>query len=287
MKCILVYVGLPACGKTLLAGKLCSYLSSRQFKVKIFSFDDLCSLEKQAQIANQSSADSFRHFRYVMKTEVNAFLAAPNPENERRLAIVDDNNYYRSMRYEYYQLAANWLAGFLQIFVQCEVSLALSRNSLRLTNFRVPDEVIIQMETKLEIPSEPWENTLVVRQAELENSNLLRAMEERIEESFSNPVKMYEILSEKEAEALKSKTINDRSLLHNIDKILRRFVSKKLQERDKEVDPRVLAKHLTENRHEFMGRIRNGKISLPREFAKAGKESLLEKWLETSFDNFG
>lgn len=283
--CVVVLLGLPASGKTFLAGKICSYLSSEQFKVKLFSFDALCSLEKQAEIANRSSIDSFKSYRSVMKAEVDSFLCALNPLNERRIAIVDDNNYYRSMRYEYYQIAAKCSAGFLQIFVQCESTLALKMNSQRPCNERVPDEVITQMKTKLELPCEPWENTFLIRRDESSNSNLSVSIKERIEESCSKPVKMYQELLLKEAESQKSRVTNDSSLLHIIDKILRRLIGRRIQNRDKEVDSRVLANHLNEKRLAFMKSIKSGLRCLPNELANSDDEFQLESWVEASFNS--
>ena len=99
--CIVVLTGLPASGKTSLAKKLNSFLSDKNCVVQLVVFDDLVSLEEQASIAlSTETASVFPQKRQLMKSLVESFIKTSS-ESLKRIVIIDDNNYYRSMRYEY------------------------------------------------------------------------------------------------------------------------------------------------------------------------------------------
>ena len=68
------------------------------------------------------------------------------------LFLLDDNNIYRSMRYEYYQLARKHAVSFLQFFFQVPLTMAKARDASRDTAERVGDDVIVKMAAKLEEP---------------------------------------------------------------------------------------------------------------------------------------
>ncbi|ESO93047.1 hypothetical protein LOTGIDRAFT_232809 [Lottia gigantea] len=79
--------------------------------------------------------------------------------NMKIVIIIDDNMYFRSMRYDYYQLARNSSVGFCEVYVACSVSLALQRNSQRASGFVEP-EIITNMANRFEIPDQShhsWE----------------------------------------------------------------------------------------------------------------------------------
>jgi len=68
------------------------------------------------------------------------------------LILLDDNNIYRSMRYEYFQLARKHRVSFLQLFFKAPLSLAKARDALRDPNERVGNDVIDKMGAKMERP---------------------------------------------------------------------------------------------------------------------------------------
>jgi len=79
------------------------------------------------------------------------------------IIFVDDNMYYKSMRYSYYQLARRYRAGFVQIYIDCPLEECLLRNQMRQTvsNIEskkiVTSQVITGMKEKFEVPN-PQEN---------------------------------------------------------------------------------------------------------------------------------
>jgi O-phosphoseryl-tRNA(Sec) kinase len=100
-----------------------------------------------------------------------AALLTQNP-NDPIIVIVDDNMYYRSMRRSYFKLARQCRSfpqlipshspsgkvGFLTIFIECPLQLALTRNATRGTD-QVKESVIQEMVTNFQPPSEAhqWE----------------------------------------------------------------------------------------------------------------------------------
>ncbi|KAK3877231.1 hypothetical protein Pcinc_018031 [Petrolisthes cinctipes] len=82
--------------------------------------------------------------------------------------LLDDNFYYRSMRYETFKLARKHGTGFCQVYVECSTDVALTHNMQRLS--RVPEEVVRAMAEKLQPPrpdQHAWESPTYVVQSEI------------------------------------------------------------------------------------------------------------------------
>lgn len=284
--CIVVLLGLPASGKSWLAGRLCSFLTENNCIVNCATFDTIVSLEKQAEIAVSSSSEMIKHYRREMKDTVESFLKVPNPSSKKCVVIVDDNNYYRSMRYEYHQLAAKFYTGYLQIYVKCEVSEALLQNSSRPQSSRVPDIVITQMNTKFEDPCEAWENSLTIGHIDLNDTEILNKIWNHIQNAVDSPVSTLKTLEEKKLASEQSKLRNDHNILHNIDKALRKRLNQCIRERKEEKNARVLAAQLNDTRQSILEGIKTGAIAIPTDILKADGSidfSILEVWSISAF----
>merc|ERR1711909_93629 len=96
-------------------------------------------------------------FKLSPKNEI-LNIGIEDGDERKVLIIIDDNNYLRSMRYEYYQLARKFEAGFCQLLFQSTLEMALVRNSSRDAKHRIPEEVIRRMSEKLEAP-DPLKNS--------------------------------------------------------------------------------------------------------------------------------
>ncbi|XP_046635296.1 L-seryl-tRNA(Sec) kinase-like [Daphnia pulicaria] len=284
--CIVVLLGLPASGKSWLAGRLCSFLTENNCIVNCATFDTIVSLEKQAEIAVSSSSEMTKHYRREMKDTVESFLKVPNPSSKKCVVIVDDNNYYRSMRYEYHQLAAKFYTGYLQIYVKCEVSEALLQNSSRPQSSRVPDIVITQMNTKFEDPCEAWENSLTIGHIDLNDTEILNKIWIHIQNAVDSPVSTLKTLEEKKLASEQSKLISNHNILHNIDKALRKRLNQCIRERKEEKNARVLAAQLNDTRQSILEGIKTGAIAIPTDILKADGSidfSILEVWSISAF----
>jgi O-phosphoseryl-tRNA(Sec) kinase len=288
--CIVVLTGLPAVGKTSLARKLYSFLNTdKNCVVQHVVFDDLVSLEEQASIAQSTETTKvFHQKRFLMKNLVESFIVTSPESPLKRIVLVDDNNYYRSMRYEYYQLAAKHSVGYLQVFVRCDVDDAISSNDQRPADEKVPTSVISQLHAKFEEPSEKWENCILLESVKLRDqlneAELLQSVWTRIQESFSNPVLFLQFIEERNAKSEQSRFCNDRNLLHGIDKVLRRQVGKMIREY-KDGSVRLFADELNCTRLTTMESIRTGDLVIPKETLTEGDfdAQKLEEWVVKVF----
>ncbi|XP_062070875.1 L-seryl-tRNA(Sec) kinase [Lepus europaeus] len=190
---------------------------------------------------------------------------APRPLTESAVAgplllLLDDNFYYRSMRYEVYQLARKHALGFCQLFLDCPLETCLRRNGRRPQ--ALPSETIRLMETRLERPdpgNHAWERrSLTVEgpacsaEASLEVTDLLLT-------ALENPVKyVEENMEQKEADRI----ICSANVLHRADQTLRRIVSLTMKEaKDEQVLPssmKLLAEELNKLKAEFLEDLRQG-----------------------------
>lgn len=274
--CILVLLGLPGSGKTTLARKLTTFISEWHHNAVIncVSFDDLVPLQVQAEIASATSDQTTKACRSSMKDSVESFLCSV--KESPCIVIVDDNNYYRSMRYEYYQLAAQHRVGYLQLYLDCSLEAAEFNNTLRPEANRVPVSVISAMQQKFQVPSEAWENCLVISTPNSNNPDVLQLIWNRIQESFKSPVMFLQTLVEKQAQSMRSRICNDRSILHGIDTILRKQISQLiLAEKDAE-SKSALARCLNNLRLSIMEDVKSGVVNIPEEAVSS--RALLEEW---------
>lgn len=78
----------------------------------------------------------------------------------------------RSMRHECLQLARQYGAAFLQLYLKCPLQVVLARNAARTEAYRVPRAVITRMAEVIEEPDgskHAWEmNTLVLDSCNLD-----------------------------------------------------------------------------------------------------------------------
>ncbi len=99
---ILVLMGLPGSGKTTLATALSAKLTDSDFEVFTVTYDAEISHEKQKELAVKSDEQAWKAERKVILAKVDKHLE--NVGNEAKeltnhVIIIDDNNYYSSMRH--------------------------------------------------------------------------------------------------------------------------------------------------------------------------------------------
>eukprot|EP00879_Flechtneria_rotunda_P018138 GHRR01019022.1.p1 GENE.GHRR01019022.1~~GHRR01019022.1.p1 ORF type:complete len:466 (+),score=202.45 GHRR01019022.1:224-1621(+) len=88
------------------------------------------------------------------------------------LLIIDDVNHYRSMRYEFLQLARQYQACFIQLYLDCPLDAALQHNKARAGQQLLPDDVLHKLAAAFEAPAPEkhlWEaqHTLQVHSSSL------------------------------------------------------------------------------------------------------------------------
>ena len=287
--CVLVFIGLPGSGKTTLAKKLENSLKESGWVMQCVTYDDLISLQQQKLLATSEATEgSTKNFRSLMKVHVENVLNSIDPQSRPlSVVIVDDNNYYRSMRYEFYQLAADYSTGYLQIFIDCSVEDACQSNKCRPVEMQVPDDVIHRMKAKLETPRENWENTLTIARSDADRDDILEVIRNRILRAVKDPVMTKKFTEEMKAISEADRAINRKNVVHNADQILRKLVSETIQRRrNQSVDIRLLAKNLNEHRQKFMMNMKQDDFSIPQNLAGQNGSvdiQLLNEWIAPKF----
>jgi L-seryl-tRNA(Sec) kinase len=172
-----------------------------------------------------------------------------------RLIILDDNMYYRSMRYEYYQLARGHKCSYCQVLVEASMENVTRRNASRLDP--VPGDVIQRMSDKLERP-EPekysWEKYSLVLSTD--SPYPLSDLEALVAKALAEPAKPI-------VEELKPQE-EPPSMLHLVDLALRKAVGDQLKHGiELGLDMQVLTSKLSIRRSNIVKDIKQGSIVLP------------------------
>lgn len=179
---------------------------------------------KSARHKIYSQVDQFLHYinTKIIESGVGDFFGIPLAalEGDKYVILIDDNFYYRSMRYEFFQLARKHRAAFCQLYLECSLEEATRRNSMREES--VPAEVVITMETRLQPPQphlHPWEaNTCVL---EGENEGQVCQAWSAVVQAFQHGLTPVEDREEEVAEARRQCS---QSVVHQADLSLRAMV---------------------------------------------------------------
>eukprot|EP00052_Salpingoeca_macrocollata_P010388 m.81101 g.81101 ORF g.81101 m.81101 type:complete len:314 (+) comp17529_c0_seq8:3-944(+) len=235
--------GLPAAGKSLLCRQLQSLPGAH---VVVVAFDEYLEPfgSKRALVAQ---ADTPKAQRAALLAHIEALVHNPRQgeallgiqcsacagkpwSEETHLLLLDDTNYYRSMRHAVFQLARKYGLGYCQIFLTCPLEVALGRNEQRAEN-KVAEASIRSISAKLEAPhpqlfswerftysfdTSAWEAAAQAQEAVLRNLHSMALL------AAEHPPAPVVDRSEDKARARENTA---RSLLHALDLATRRTLS--------------------------------------------------------------
>ena len=182
------------------------------------------------------------------------------PQNNT-VIIIDDNMYYRSMRYEYCQLARENSVSFAEVYIQCSEMEALSNNAQRAN--RVKNEVIIGMAQKIEAPGEEnWEKySLTIKSGSVREAQTMGEIFNLITKAWDNPVEKVEVCDPVMVQA--SRQACSESMIHQVDLILRQLVGKYMKElKAAKADKKVVAQQVAEIKASITKDVETGKVSV-------------------------
>lgn len=193
------------------------------------------------------------------------FETKPFSTERNVLTLIDDNMFYRSMRYEFFQLARELNIGFGQVFINCPLTIALKQNFERNKAEQVPAIVIEDMSRKLEMPSsDHWEsNSVIVMYDKLTCKDTVLGVMDIVEKAWENPVKSLPS-GDDLAATNESRSICSKSLRHQSDLILRQLVSQHVKNAPATSKPEMqeVAKTLGKVKAEILSGLESGCISL-------------------------
>lgn len=251
---LVVLVGLPGAGKSTLCKTIVA-AAEKKPELKSFYFVHVCydtfipltSQEKYVEARKNGTEEELncwkaaRHDVYLnverlvicLKTNTSnsSISSLFNIQDQggkfsNYVILLDDNFYYRSMRYEYYQLARKYTVGFTQVLVDCNVDIAVEQNLKRTVS--VPTAVVYNMAQKFQ-PPKPKENSWEAASIVVPSHNLtdLDGLLHLIQESILSPVLPVE---NNELEKEESRLICSCNVAHQADLFLRSHVGNVIKE---------------------------------------------------------
>ncbi|KAE8742452.1 hypothetical protein FOCC_FOCC012006 [Frankliniella occidentalis] len=309
--CLALLVGLPGSGKTTLAKFLKQYFSIEReatedtlsLNVIHICYDNLITADLAHRCSTDPDSGNWRDARqevltmvekmmYLLKDihtkqEIHKLVLKCGTENKyvtkdyewdivikkRTVIVIDDNMYYSSMRYSYFQLARRHNIGFFQLYIECTVASAMAFNRKRPQAEQVPEEVIQKMADRMEPPEgKPWEqySLLLIAHEPYSSEETVQKIGSIISKALLNPVEPVDDWSDL-GEASRQACMA--SVLHQCDLGLRHLVNERMKKLQKSSfdpdDMRAQSRILNSARIELLEAMKTREIIVPEELCAA------------------
>uniref|UniRef100_A0A1B6KAV4 L-seryl-tRNA(Sec) kinase n=1 Tax=Graphocephala atropunctata TaxID=36148 RepID=A0A1B6KAV4_9HEMI len=291
--CLVLLVGIPGSGKSFFRVFFEDYVEANHKSVlgsiQICSvcYDDYSSVKNPSILCD---GNRWRHERLQIVNDVQNIIIHLKENNLKKvselypavmlvnasvenpdcnLILIDDNMFYKSMRYEYFKVAKAYNLSFCQIFFDISLEKALQCNEKRRVDSRIPDRIIKTMFSKIEPPqpaSNIWEvnSVSVSSYADFQDERVFNYIIECIKSAIMNPFKPTEMDSTKE----EAQQITNSNFLHQIDNTLKQLVGicikQKLQQNIE--NPHLISQSFSDKRMKILQQIKEKTIVLPIDF---------------------
>jgi len=215
--------------------------------------------------------------------------------SNKNIFIIDDNMYYRSMRYEYCQLAREYEVGFAQIHMECSETVACKHNLNRPSP--LPEDIITKMSLRMQKPdgNTAWEKLhIIIPTGELDTrhsfdfqrSDILKL----VDDAMKYPVKtcLEDELGKEEARVICSSNV-----IHQSDQILRKLIAEHMKHSGEMCSGQEALKHKSRNLNMqktiILDGLRKGAIIVPGFVEGPGNSatnttSVLYKFIQELFE---
>lgn len=216
-------IGIPASGKSSIAKRILdlSRNHSLEASVIVISFDEHIQLnftgisEGLYKTAREELMmkveDLLKKLTEGSPLELKDEQLSIQPDGPS-LVILDDNNFYRSMRQRVRSICKTVQCQHVQIFMKSSLEDAVGRNRQRPEP--VPDSIIEKMFNQIETPVN--HRTIIIENLDIEDKTLCELLKERIKhpETFEEPAES---------------TVQQQSIIHEIDILTRKELSLRIQ----------------------------------------------------------
>ncbi|XP_072311841.1 L-seryl-tRNA(Sec) kinase [Eucyclogobius newberryi] len=248
--CLVVLCGLPAAGKSTLARELRGPAAELGWRSAAVNYDEL--IPEEAFVSRHEREEEpgehtawKRHRRAVLgcvedfvcgtsgdgdkeawQRRVRDVLGsnASSPEPAPAVLLLDDNFYYRSMRYEVHQLARKHSLGFCQLFLRCDLETCIRRNQKRAEP--IPRAVMEEMERRLQPPDgrrNAWEeNSVALDTAGALDAADIQKVLDLISFALKNPLRPVQDDTEQKED---DRVACAHSAVHRADQACRKLIS--------------------------------------------------------------
>jgi len=247
---ICVFIGLPAAGKSTIRRQLELFLKCNETHICNIEYDALIPDNISSLQLNQWKDERSKivtnvecSIRYLQELHLNSkgvdlLKNIANIENFKNclcpcfetcnnvalnhIFLIDDNMFYRSMRYPYYQLARRYECSYSQMYLQAPIDELIARNQARGSS--VTRQTILKMYENIETPKPlkyAWENQSLTIETSID-VNVCTIADFILE---SSKIKCTRV------DPFSQLRIEDRkkcleSFVHQVDQTIRKYISK-------------------------------------------------------------
>ncbi|XP_056006451.1 L-seryl-tRNA(Sec) kinase-like isoform X2 [Ostrea edulis] len=244
------------------------------------------SSEMTEPITNDNSdchSKSFGEFLWEMRGR----------EDGSVVIVIDDNMYYTSMRYKFYQLTRKYRVGYCQVHTECDTDVSLVRNRQR-TSRQVPDDIILNMAARFEAPNpehNSWEkysitvNTTV--SPEVLEDSVMQTMEV-ISRALSDPSKPITDDVDQTSREVDRKICSE-NIIHQADILMRKLIAEYMSQASKQSTDKSHMKALSASlglcKSDILQNMKKGELYFgsPEELASKLRDVFQEKMAEGSY----
>lgn len=283
---LMVLIGLPGSGKTTLSKTLVNNYT--YFKERKLNFIHIC-YDELLEFSKDDSITDWKNQRNTIISEIGNLIISIKSESWNQcpqkfahhlekldcsikniVLIIDDNMYFKSMRYSLFQIAKKYNIGFCQVFLKCSVELALLKNTQRVAHSVVPSSIIIKMNDKLEPPdiNNKWEKYSLEIEAFCDLNQVCDKLFSTLNDSMQcNEYTINSDPKQRELSFIQCK----KNVLHQTDLALRKIIGQKIKAK--------LCSTQNEGRRELVLKLNNRKLEILCDI-KAGNICLTSDVLE-------
>ncbi|XP_058831795.1 L-seryl-tRNA(Sec) kinase [Topomyia yanbarensis] len=274
--CINVLVGLPGAGKTTFCQKFQNFLHEKRSQITLIHvcFDNFLKIafdcenffkmqRKQFMECVELLVDAVRKKDQISLDQVNEKLIEKfgtnvpvNLSSAMYLLVLDDNMYYRSMRFDIYKIARRYQTGYFQTYFDIPLEEAMARNASRSTP--IPDDVVMRMNFRLEKPCAQfyrWEkNSIATRNPLLDF--------DRIEKMAIDRMNHREIF----VTCKVAIPVVEQSIIHRLDLLLRKSIGEIIKGKKNAASPetmKAIADELNSKRKAILSDFKAGLVEIP------------------------